>query len=60
MKDKHYSTPLCEKLYLDNNIWNSEWLNFEIDESLIIDNKELLSLTKIISEKEVDKFHTDY
>lgn len=40
VKDKHYSTPLCEKLYLDNNIWNSEWLNFEIDESLIIDNKE--------------------
>ncbi len=59
-RDIEYQTPLCEKIYTNNNIWNSDWLNFNIDETLIIDNEKLNSLTHIITEEEVDKFFADY
>lgn len=59
-RDIEYQTRLCEKIYTNNNIWNSDWLNFNIDETLIVDNEKLNSLTHIITEEEVDKFFTDY
>lgn len=59
-KEKEYSTLLCKKMYMDNEIWNSEWLNFKLDESLIINKDKLSKISNIISEEVVDKFFVDY
>ncbi len=59
-KDKEYSTLLCQKIYSSNNIWESSWLNYTLDESLIIDNEKIESLTKTVTEEEVDAFFTKY
>lgn len=59
-KNKNYNCKLCQKLYKNNQIWNSDWLNKCIDESLIIDKAELKKLTKDFSEKEIDKFSLPY
>lgn len=59
-KNKEYPTLLCQKVYSNNNIWNSDWLNFKINESLIIDNEKIKELTDVIPVKEVDKFNVDY
>lgn len=58
-RDKEYKTLLCEKVYKSNTIWNSNWLNFEIDENVIIDEEIISSLGKSISSDEVDVF-SDY
>ena len=58
-RDKEYETLLCEKVYKSNTIWNSNWLNFEIDENVIIDEEIISSLGKSISSDEVDVF-SDY
>ena len=58
-RDKEYETLLCEKVYKSNTIWNSNWLNFEIDENVIVDEEIIFSLGKSISSDEVDVF-SDY
>lgn len=58
-KDKKYNCLLCKKLFTDIDLWNSEWLNFEIDESLIINNDILSKITPIIDEQEVNPFFTN-
>lgn len=58
-KDKKYNCLLCKKLYTDIKLWNSEWLNFQIDESLIINNDILLKITPVIDEKEVNPFFSN-
>ena len=35
---RKYSCTLCQKIYSEVKIWNSDWLNLKIDESLIINN----------------------
>ena len=55
-RDMKYETLLCEKVYNSNTIWNSNWLNFVIDESVIINEKIISSLGKSISSDEVNVF----
>ena len=54
--DRKYSCTLCQKIYLEVKIWNSDWLNIEIDESLIINNERIKSISPIIQEEEVNPF----
>lgn len=55
-RSKEYNSLICQKLYNTNEIWNSDWLNFKLDESLIIDENIINDLTINISETEADKF----
>ncbi len=59
-RDKKYDTPLCQKAYKKNTLWNSDWLNLTIDETKIINEQTISNLTKSISRDEVDIFYTDY
>lgn len=55
---KYSKTLICEKVYKDNNIWNSTWLkSIIIDEKTIIDEKIISNLNSVISIDEVDKFN---
>jgi len=54
--DRKYSCTLCQKIYSEVKIWNSDWLNLEIDESLIINNERIKSISPIIQEEEVNPF----
>lgn len=54
--DKKYSCTLCKKIYSEAQIWNSDWLNLEIDEALIINNEIIKSISPIIQEEEVNPF----
>ena len=55
-RDMKYETLLCEKVYNSNTIWNSNWLNFVIDESVIINENIISSLGKSISSDEVNVY----
>ena len=57
---KKYNSLICQKLYNKNKIWNSDWMNFELDESLIIDENIINDLTINISEEEADKFSVSH
>ena len=59
-KNKDYNCKLCQKLYNDSQIWNSDWLKNSVDESLIIDKDELNKLKNEFSKEEVDKFTVPY
>ena len=54
--EKKYSCTLCQKIYSEVEIWNSDWLNFKINESLIINNEIIKSISPIIQEEEVNPF----
>ena len=54
--EKKYSCKLCQKIYSEVEIWNSDWLNFKINESLIINNEIIKSISPIIQEEEVNPF----
>lgn len=54
--DRKYSCTLCQKIYSEVKIWNSDWLNLEIDESLIINNEIIQSISPIMQEEEVNPF----
>lgn len=53
---KKYNCILCQKLYSNKQIWNSNWLNFKIDESLIIDKNIIDNISPVIQENEVNPF----
>lgn len=53
---RKYSCTLCQKIYSEVKIWNSDWLNLKIDESLIINNKIIQSISPIMQEEEVNPF----
>lgn len=57
---KYSSTLLCEKVYQNNTIWNSDWLNITIDESKIINEQVISELTKNVEREEIDIFSTNY
>lgn len=59
-KNKDYNCKLCQKLYNDSQIWNSDWLKNSVDELLIIDKDELNKLKNEFSKEEVDKFTVPY
>ncbi len=54
--NKKYSCLLCKKIYSDKKIWNSDWLNFEIDENLIINKDSIDNISPVILQEEVDPF----
>ncbi|MDO4391683.1 MAG: RNA-directed DNA polymerase [Clostridium sp.] len=54
--DRKYSCTLCKKIYSEVKIWNSDWLNLKIDESLIINNEIIQSISPIMQEEEVNPF----
>lgn len=53
---KKYSCTLCQKIYSEINIWNSNWLNLQIDESLIINTEMIKEISPIVQEEEVNPF----
>ncbi len=56
-RNKLYSTLLCEKIYKKNIIWNSKWINFNIDESVMIDETIIKKITYVIPKNVVDIFN---
>lgn len=59
IKDLPYNSVLCQKIYDNNKIWNSEWLNFQLDEKQIIDKSIIEKLDRTISPEEF-KIFDDY
>ncbi|MBQ9314639.1 MAG: RNA-directed DNA polymerase [Clostridia bacterium] len=56
-RSKKYSCALCEKVYSNSiNIWNSNWLNFALNEDLILDENIISSLAPSVTADEVDPF----
>ena len=54
---RNYNSIICKKLYKSNiELWNSDWLNFDIDESLIVNEKELKKTTQIVPSEELKIF----
>ena len=51
-----YNTPLCEKVYKTNVIWDSSWSRYIIDESMIINRVELNRMEEIVTNEEIDDF----
>lgn len=59
-RNKKYNTPICEKIYKNNKLWESNWINFSIDESTIIDEQIIKNISYVIPETVVDKFSLGY
>ena len=59
-KSKKFPTSICQKAYKNNKIWESRWVNFPIDESVIIDNDILKEISYVIPKEVVDKFNSNY
>ena len=54
---RKFNSVLCQKIYSKRvKLWNSEWLNFKIDESKIIKDEEIKGLTQIIPSEELKIF----
>ena len=52
-----YNSIICQKLYKTNSrLWNSDWINFNIDESLIIKEYVVSSLTQIVPSEDLKIF----
>lgn len=60
-RNKTYNSLLCQKLYdKQNKLWNSDWLNFTLNEELIIDETVIDELSITVSESEVNSFSGTY
>ncbi len=60
-RNKTYNSSLCQKLYdKQNKLWNSDWLNFTLNEELIIDENVIDELSITVSESEVNSFSSTY
>ena len=57
-KKVNFEELICKKVE-DSSIciWNSEWLNFDIKENKIINNKKINNISKKISVEEIDSFN---
>ena len=56
-RKRSYQSLLCQKLYNPNvQIWDSTWLSFALDESLIINEAAINNITAIIPKEEIDIF----
>lgn len=54
---RNYNSNLCQKLYKSNTkLWNSDWLNFDVDESLIVNEEELKNITQVVPSEELKLF----
>ena len=58
-KNREFDSKICKLVY-DNNtkLWNSSWVNINIEEDLIINNEIISELSPIISSEELDIFDT--
>lgn len=59
-RNRIYSTRLCQKLYQQNYIWESSWLSFNIDETKIIDEEVIKSISYVIPNDVIDIFDVNY
>lgn len=55
-----YDTLICKKLYENNNIWESKWIKFTLDETAIIDEDIIKDISYTIPEDVVDRFNSEY
>lgn len=54
---KRYNSKICQMIYnSDVHLWNSNWLNFDLNENLIVDKTILGKVTKIIPSEELKLF----
>ena len=51
-----YPTKLCEKIYSTNQIWDTEWSNYNIDEQMIVNKEVLDTMKEIVTIEEIDDF----
>ena len=58
-KNIEFDSKLCNKLYEDNNLWDCSWCNYQIDESLIIDQDKIKEISNVVSLTEIDDFIDD-
>lgn len=55
--NREFNSKICKKIYDDTSkIWNSSWLNIDIDEELIIKQEIINKLTPVISSKHLEIF----
>ncbi|MCH4164407.1 MAG: RNA-directed DNA polymerase [Lentilactobacillus diolivorans] len=55
-KNYNYGDPLCQKVFSNVNIWNSEWLNTPLDESSIVDYQVIDQMKLVIPQNTIDIF----
>ena len=56
-REKRYKTKLAQKIYNDKiQLWNSSWLPFQLDESILINDEEIEKIKPIIDEDEINVF----
>lgn len=59
-KNSEYNAKICQKIYKDNKIWNSDWTRLKIKENLIIDKEKINNISAIINESEIKKANDEY
>ena len=59
-REFEYSCGLCQKVYKNVSIWNSNWMENPIDESSVIKKDMVVNITPNLSKFEVDKFSIGY
>lgn len=59
-REYEYKCKLCKKVYEEVSIWNSDWMDTPIDESTIVEEAVIESITPNLSKAEVDIFSTGY
>ena len=55
-----YDCKLCQKLYSNVSIWNSDWVSSGLEEGSIIDEGIIQDITPNLFVDEADKFDSDY
>ena len=56
-KNRDFNSVVCKKIYDDKSkIWNSNWINIDINEKLIIKQEIINKLTPVISSKNLEIF----
>ena len=54
---REFNSKICKIIYDSTaKLWNSSWLNIDINEELIVDKLLIKELTPVISSKELDIF----
>ena len=59
-RDHAYNCTLCRKIYEDISLWNSDWLNHQLDESVIVNKDKLNNISPVMTAEEVDSFTLGY
>lgn len=59
-RNVEYDARICQKIYKNNKIWNSDWTTLTIKEKLIIDNSKVNNIKSIIGIDEIKKVYDGY